>query len=186
MRTPTTKTTPITPPNAGTGGEPAGRRATLLGRIAGWCFDHKVKAVGLWLAALFTIFGAAGALGPRFSASSAVPDSGSAAGFAVLQEHFPDLGTGGQSGTIVFRARQGVDDPGVRAAMEALFTLVDTGFPDSGGVPEHPGGTVVSPYSEGGKGQIARTGPLANQVAYAQVNLSASVDDTESGLLGQA
>ncbi|HVL06502.1 MAG TPA: MMPL family transporter [Acidimicrobiales bacterium] len=186
MRTSTTKTTPITPPNAGKGGEPSGRRATLLGRIAGWCFENRVKAVGLWLAALFMIFGAAGALGPRFSASSAVPDSGSAAGFAVLQEHFPDLGTGGQSGTIVFRARQGVDDPGVRAAMEALFTLVDAGFPDGAGVPKHPGGTVVSPYSEGGKGQIARSGPLANQVAYAQVNLSTAVDDTESGLLGRA
>jgi RND superfamily putative drug exporter len=186
MRTSTTNTSPRKPLSAGKGGEPPGRRATLLGRIAGWCFDHRIKAVGLWLAALFAVFGAAGAIGPRFSASSAVPGSGSAAGFAVLQEHFPDLGTGGQSGTIVFRARQGVDDPAVRAAMEALFTLVDAGFPDGDGVPEHPGGTVVSPYAEGGKGQIARSGPLANQVAYAQVNLSTAVDDTESGLIGRA
>ncbi len=186
MRTSTTNTSPRKPLSASNGGQLPGRRTTLLGRIAGWCFDHRIKAVGLWLLALFTIFGAAGAVGPRFSASSAVPDSGSAAGFAVLQEHFPDLGTGGQSGTIVFRARQGVDDPGVRAAMEALFTLVDAGFPDGAGVPQHPGGTVVSPYSEGGKGQIARSGPLANQVAYAQVNLSSAVDDTGSGLLGQA
>ncbi len=86
----------------------------------------------------------------------------------------------------MFRARQGVDDPGVKAAMEQLFGLVDTGFPDGDGVAQHPGGTVVSPYSEGGGGQIARTGPLADQVAYAQLNLSAAVDDTESGLLGQA
>ena len=186
MRTSTTNTSPRKPLSAGKGGEPPGRRATLLGGIAGWCFDHKARAVGLWLAALFAVFGAAGAIGPRFSASSAVPGSGSAAGFAMLQEHFADLGTGGQSGTIVFRARQGVDDPAVRAAMEALFTLVDAGFPDGDGVPEHPGGTVVSPYSEGGRGQIARSGPLANQVAYAQVNLSSAVDDTGSGLLGQA
>ncbi len=158
----------------------------MLGRLAGWCFDHRIKAVGLWLVALFTIFGAAGTVGSNFSASSAVPGSGSAAGFAVLEEHFPELGTGGQSGTVVFKARQGVEKPEVRAAMEALFGLVDAGFPDSRGVPQHPGGTVISPYSDGGKGQIARSGPLANQVAYAQVNLSADVDDTESGLLGQA
>jgi putative drug exporter of the RND superfamily len=182
----TTTNSPPRPIVASTGGAPVGRQATVLGRLAGWCFDHRIKAVGVWLVALFTIFGAAGTVGSHFSAGSAVPNSGSAAGFAVLQEHFPELGTGGQSGTIVFKARQGVEDPEVRAAMEALFGLVDAGFPDSNGVAQHPGGTVISPYSEAGQGQIARSGPLANQVAYAQVNLSAAVDDTESGLIGQA
>jgi len=186
MRTLTKTTSPTTQLTAGHGGQPAGRQATLLGRIAGWCFDHRIKAVGVWLAALVAIFAAAGAVGSKFSISSSVPGSGSASGFAVLEKYFPDLGTGGQSGTIVFRARQGVDDPTVRAGMEALFDLVDAGFPDSHGVPRHPGGTVVSPYSEGGRGQIARNGPLADRVAYAQVNLSPAVDDTESGLIGQA
>jgi len=158
----------------------------LLGRVAGWCFDHRSKAVGLWLVALFAVFGVAGAVGSRFSGSAQVPGSGSAAGFAVLEEHFPELGTGGQTGTIVFKATQGVEDAGVRAAMEELFARVDAGFPDDSGVPRHPGGTVVSPYSERGQNQIARTGHLAGLVAYAQVNLSAHVDDTESGLLGRA
>ncbi len=162
------------------------RQTTLLGRVAGWCFDHRGKAVGLWLVALVVIFGAGGAVGSRFSTSAQVPGSGSAAGFAVLEEHFPELGTGGQAGTIVFKATQGVDDPKVVAAMEELFARVDAGFPDESGVPRHPGGTVVSPYSEPGQSQIARTGRLAGRVAYAQVNLSAGVDDTESGLLGQA
>ncbi len=171
------------PPAAGPG--PL-RPVTRLGRVAGWCFDHRGRAVIVWLVALFAVFGLAGALGPHFSSSSGVPDSGSAAGFAVLAEHFPELGTGGQSGTIVFTARQGVDDPEVRAAMEALFAQVDAGFPDDAGVPQHPGGTVISPYADGGAAQIARNGPLAGRVAYAQVNLSGSVDDTESGLLGRA
>ena len=153
---------------------------TLLGPVAGWCFDHRAKAVGLWLVALVTIFAAAGTVGSRFSATSAVPGSGSAAGFAVLEEHFPELGAGGQSGTIVFRAEQGVEDPEVRTAMAALFELVDAGFPDADGVAQHPGGTVVSPYSA--PDQIAREGT----VAYAQVNLAAEVDDTASGLLGEA
>jgi putative drug exporter of the RND superfamily len=153
---------------------------TLLGPVAGWCFDHRAKAVALWLVALVTIFAAAGTVGSRFSATSTVPGSGSAAGFAVLEEHFPELGTGGQSGTIVFRAPQGVEDPDVRTAMAALFELVDAGFPDAAGVPQHPGGTVVSPYAA--PDQIAREGT----VAYAQVNLAAEVDDTASGLLGEA
>jgi putative drug exporter of the RND superfamily len=184
MRIPTTKTSPR-PTRTSTGG-PVGRQDPRLARVGGWCFDHRVKAVGLWLIALVTIFVAAGTVGPRFSESSSVPGSGSASGFAVLEKHFPELGTGGRSGAIVFQARQGVDDPQVQAAMEALFTRVNAGFPDSKGIPQHPGGTIISPYSEGGRSQIARTGPLANQVAYAQVNLSAAVDDSESGLIGQA
>ena len=186
MRTLAATTRPTPPHSSGRGGAPARRQATLLGRISGWCFDNRGKAVGLWLVALFTVFGAVGAAGSRFSTSSSVPDSGSAAGFAVLEEHFPDLGTGGQSGTIVFQARQGVEAPEVKAAMEELFRRVDAGFPGAGGAPLHPGGTVISPYAEGGQGQIARAGTLAGQVAYAQVNLSADVDDTESGLLGTA
>jgi putative drug exporter of the RND superfamily len=159
---------------------------SLLGRIAAWCFDHRLKAVGLWLVALVAIFGAVGAVGPSFSGNAQVPGSGSAAGFAVLAEYFPELGTGGQTGTIVFRADQGVEDPEVRAAMEDLFATVEAGFPNTDGEPQHSGATVVSPYGERGEGQIARDGPLAGKVAYAQVNLSADVDDTESGLLGEA
>ncbi|HVL04082.1 MAG TPA: MMPL family transporter, partial [Acidimicrobiales bacterium] len=185
MRTMAGTTGPTNSPT-GKSSQRAGKPVTLLGRISGWCFNHRLKAVGLWLVALFMILGAAATVGSRFSTTSTVPDSGSAAGFAVLEEHFPGLGTGGQSGTIVFKARQGVEDPAVKAAMEELFRLVDAGFPGADGVPEHPGGTVVSPYSERGEGQIARHGPLANQIAYAQVNLSAAVDDTASGLLGQA
>jgi RND superfamily putative drug exporter len=158
----------------------------MLARVSGWCFDHRIAAVGLWLVGLVAVFGVAGTVGPAFSATSDVPDSDSADGFAVLEEHFPELGTGGKSGTIVFRAPQGVDDPEVTAAMGELFALVDAGFPDDGGVPEHPGATVVSPYTEQGRGQIARQGPLAGEVAYAQVNLAADVDDTESGRIGEA
>jgi putative drug exporter of the RND superfamily len=163
-----------------------GRPATLLTRVGNWCFDHRAKVVTGWLVAVVAIIGAAGALGSKLSDSSAVPRSDSAAGFAVLAKYFPGLGTGGQSGTIVFRARQGVDDPQVRAAMEKLFALVDSGFPDRSGMPQHPGATVISPYSEQGRGQIAREGPLAGQVAYAQVNLAADVGDTASGLIGDA
>ena len=89
------------------------RPTSLLGRVAGWCFDHRTKAIGLWLVAFVAIFGAAGAVGSQFSSNAQVPGSGSAAGFAVLAEHFPELGTGGQTGTIVFRAAQGIDDPEV-------------------------------------------------------------------------
>jgi RND superfamily putative drug exporter len=162
------------------------REATKLSRVGGWCFDHRIAAVGVWLLGLATVLGAAGAIGPAYDAILDIPDSDSADGVAVLDEQFPALGAGSQSGTIVFRADQGVTDPEVTAAMEALFALVDTGFPDEDGVPQHPGATVVSPYSGRGDGQIAREGPLAGELAYAQVNLAADVDLTESALIGEA
>ena len=175
-------TTSPSPPNRGR----VRREATTLSRVGGWCFDHRVAAVGVWLVGLATVFGVAGAIGPAYDAVLDIPHSDSADGFAVLDEHFSELGAGTQSGTIVFRADQGVDDPEVRGAMENLFALVDAGFPDEHGVPEHPGATVISPYSEQGDGQVARQGPLAGELAYAQVNLAANIDLTESALIGEA
>jgi putative drug exporter of the RND superfamily len=162
------------------------RRATTLTRVAGWCFDHRIAAVGVWLLGLAAVLGAAAVIGPSYDAVLDIPDSDSADGFDVLDEHFSELGAGTQSGTIVFRADQGVDDPEVTTAMEELFALVDAGFPDEDGAPEHPGATVVSPYSEHGDGQIARQGPLAGELAYAQVNLAPDIDLTESALIGDA
>ncbi len=140
--------------------------------------------MGAWLAAIVIVFIAAGVAGTAFSSTSEVPGSDSAAGFAALDEHFPELGTGGQSGTIVFRADRGVDDPEVVAAMEALFADVTAGFPDAEGSPQQLGATVVSPYEPAGAGQIATAGPLAGQVAFAQVNLAADVDGVQSGRIG--
>jgi putative drug exporter of the RND superfamily len=162
------------------------REETTLSRIGGWCFDHRIAAVGVWLLGLAAVLGAGAAIGPSYDAVLDIPDSDSADGFAMLDEHFPELGAGTQSGTIVFRADQGVDDRGVKTAMEELFALVDAGFPAADGVAEHPGATVISPYSEQGEGQNASQGPLAGELAYAQVNLAPDIDLTESALIGEA
>ncbi len=140
----------------------------------------------MWFLALLIVAGAAGAIGAAYDASPDVPDSESADGFDVLERYFPQLGAGGGSGTIVFRAAQGVDDPVVSSAMTNLFATVNAGFPDEDGVPRHPGATVVSPYAAQGESQVARQGPLAGQLAYAQVNLTADVGLTESAALGEA
>jgi len=169
---------PTTPPRS------SPPSSSVLGRVGGWCFDHGRAAIGVWVTTLVLTFAAAGAAGAAFGSSSEVPGSDSAAGFAVLEEYFPELGTGGQSGTIVFRAEQGVDHPEVVAAMAGLFATVDAGFPDANRVPQQLGATVVSPYSPQGASQIAATGPLAGELAFAQVNLSADVDDTQSGRIG--
>jgi RND superfamily putative drug exporter len=158
---------------------------SVLGRLGGWCFDHGKATVALWVIVLIAVFASAAAIGPAFESESGAPGSDSEAGFAVLEQHFPELGTGGQSGTIVFRATHGVDDAAVVAAMENLFARVNAGFPDENGVPRAPGGTVVSPYAAGGEGQIASEGSLAGKLAFAQVHLGADVDDTESAQIGK-
>ena len=160
--------------------------SSLLARVGAWCYDHRKAAVGIWFAALLVVFGAAGAIGAAYDASPDIPASESADGFDVLERYFPELGAGGGSGTIVFRADQGIDDPAVTAAMEELFATVNAGFPDENGTPQHPGATVVSPYTEQGESQIARQGSLAGQLAYAQVNLAADVGLTKSAALGEA
>ncbi len=60
------------------------------------------------------------------------------------------------------------------------------GSPTSDGDPQHPGATVVSPYAEQGAAQIARQGPLAGRLAYAQVNLDADLNLTEASAIGEA
>ncbi|HUF97205.1 MAG TPA: MMPL family transporter [Ilumatobacter sp.] len=189
--TPTTDTpiaqTPITdvPTSAASHSTTPSARTSLLARLGRWCFDHGWATVGMWLVMLTVAMGAAGVVGAGFGNSSAVPGSDSSAGLAVLAEHFPELGTGGRSGTIVVRATQGVEDPEVVAAMERLFATVEAGFPAADGTPEQLGATVVSPYTPEGRAQIATTGPLAGQLAYAQVNLPVQIDDTTSGLIGE-
>lgn len=158
----------------------------MLAEVGVWCFDRRRVTVGLWLAAVLVLAVAAAAIGPAFAATSDIPDSESAEGLAVLDTYFPELGAGGRSGLIVFQADQGIDDADVTAAMEELFAVVNAGFPDDNGDPAHPGATVISPYSDQGQGQIARQGPLADRLAFAQVNLAAGTNDTESGRIGEA
>jgi RND superfamily putative drug exporter len=158
----------------------------MLARLSAWCFDHRVAALALWLLGLAAVLVGAGSAGAAYDGSFDIPDSDSADGFVVLEDYFADLGAGGMSGTIVFQASQGVDDPEVMAAMEELFAEVGAGFPDDDGVAQHPGATVISPYSPQGQGQIATEGPLAGELAYAQVNLTVDVDQTESAVIGEA
>ena len=150
---------------------PDSPRTAVLIRAGGWCFDHPWRAIALWLTAVVVVFGVAGSAGPAFSETSDVPDSDSADGVAVLQEHFPGLGTGGRSGTIVFRADQGVDDPEVRAAMENLFASV-AAIDDVT--------AVQSPYDPGGEFQISNRGDTAGQIAYATVYLPEDIDFTRA------
>ena len=129
-------------------------------RLGTWCHDHRWRVVLLWVAALFVLGGLSSAIGTDFKEDFNGPDVESQVGFDTLDEHFGGQGAG-LSGTIVFRADQGVTDPEVRDAMSALFADLDA----------RDDVTIASPYAEGGGHQIAAQGPDAGRIAYADVEM---------------
>jgi RND superfamily putative drug exporter len=92
----------------------------VLARLGRWSHTHRVRVVIAWVAALFVLGGIMGTAGTDFRSEFTLPDVESARGFDIIDEHFGGQG-GGQTGSIVFRAEQGVEDPAVRQAMEAYF-----------------------------------------------------------------
>ncbi len=85
--------------------------------------DKRRWVLGAWLLALIGFSMVSGAVGDGFRSSFDLPNVESKQGFDVLDENFGGAGSG-VSGTIVFRADQGVDDPKVKASMEDLFAKV--------------------------------------------------------------
>jgi RND superfamily putative drug exporter len=135
----------------------------LFARLGRWCFRNRGKVTFGWLAAL--ILGgvlANAVIGTAYSTEFALPDVESRQGFDILEEHFVDSSAGGEGGTIVFRAEQGVTDPEVQAAMTEFFEQAS----------QIEGITLVSPYTPEGAQQIAAQGPEAGKIAYAQIGIS--------------
>ncbi len=145
-------------------------------KIGRWCFRHRRVVVGAWVLTIVVVSVLVNIIGSDFGGDPQAPASESRTGLDVLDSRFGGFGTG-QSGTIVFKAEQGVDDPDVQQAVEQLFAFAE----------DTPGVDVISPYSAQGKlqGQIATEGPEAGQVAYAQVELGDQVTFTEAGDLGK-
>jgi RND superfamily putative drug exporter len=101
-------------------------------------------------------------IGSAYSTEFGLPEVESRRGFDILDEHFAGSSVGGEGGTIVFRAEQGVTDPEVQAAMTEFFE-------EAAAI---EGITVVSPYTPEGGLQIASQGPEAGLIAYAQIGIS--------------
>jgi RND superfamily putative drug exporter len=146
----------------------------MFARLGSWCHDHRKRVVVLWVLALLAIGGVSGAIGTDFKEDFNGPDVESQAGFDILNEHFGGQGAG-LTGTIVFRAEQGVDDPAVRAAMEDLFADLDA----------RDDVTVASPYADTGAHQIARRGTEAGKIAYADIEMPEDTTWATAQELGQ-
>ena len=138
----------------------------MLARLGTWCHDRRRLVLLTWIAVLLLSNGVASRVGETYRQDLRLDGAESTEGFDTLDAAFGGEGTG-QVGTIVFRAEQGVDDPEVRTAMEALFVEVA----------EVEGVTrVESPYADGGEPLIASQGPAAGKIAFANVELPEDID----------
>jgi putative drug exporter of the RND superfamily len=145
----------------------------VLARLGRWCHNRRGRVAIAWLAVLFVLGGVMGSAGTDYSSEFTLPDVESARGFDIIDERFGGEG-GGQTGSIVFRAEQGVDDPEVRQTMEAYFADVDA-IPEVG---------VASPYAQEGAQQIAQGGDNAGRVAYARVEVPQDMSFEETVKVG--
>jgi RND superfamily putative drug exporter len=154
---------PIPPSNAAL-------KPSLFARLAASCHDRRRRVLIGWIAAIVVLFGVSGATGNSFRDQFDLPDSDSKAGVDILDRDFGGQGTGA-TGTIVFRAEQGVDDPAVQAAMSELFDKVAAADNVLG---------VESPYAPGGERLISSNGPEAGRIAYANVNMPDDIQLTDA------
>ena len=142
----------------------------MFARLGRWCYRHRLTVIGLWV--LTAVVGGAvlGVVGSKTRTEFSLPDVESRQGIEILDDHFGGQGAG-WAGSIVFQSARGVDHPEIASAMSALFDEVDT-FDDV---------SVVSPYTPEGADQVASSGPLAGQIAYAVVELAngTSVEEAE-------
>jgi putative drug exporter of the RND superfamily len=146
----------------------------VFARLGTWCHRRRRRVVAAWLVALVVLGGIAGAVGADFREELNIPDGEGATGFDILNEEFNGVGAG-LSGSIVFRAGQGVADPEVRTAMEAMFAELDARDDMS----------ITSPYEAGNEFQVAFLGDDAGKIAFAQVEMPEDTTWSASGAAGK-
>jgi RND superfamily putative drug exporter len=147
----------------------------MLSRIGRWCFTHARATAALWFVAVVAVTAVSNIVGPAFSDEMAIPESDSASGFDLLDEHFGVAAGSFIGGQIVFVADQGIDDPAVRAAMEEYFAEVAE-------IPEVV--EIRSPYAPEGLFQISTSGALEGKLAFADVTLDPDTDQVRAAEVG--
>ena len=145
----------------------------MLARLGQFGASHPWRFIVGWILTVALLGGAVVAGGSAFTDNITAPASESSEGLAILATEFPSAG--GDQGTIVFRAEQGIADPEVQASMSELFDATT----QIGGVVN-----VVSPYSPMGSAQVSSDGESAGKIAYAQLILEAGTTTADGARIG--
>jgi putative drug exporter of the RND superfamily len=88
-------------------------------QLARWCYRNRRRVVAMWVAALVMLGAGGTLLGGAFQNDFRIHGAESQASFELLQERFPEFY--GDPLTVAFEAKAGVQDPAVRARLEAFF-----------------------------------------------------------------
>ncbi len=128
--------------------------------LARWCFRHRLVVVATWLIAVIACTAIQHGVGSGYADNFTLPNTESAQATRLLQQAAP--ARSGDSDQLVIAVDHGsVTDAAVRARAEALIQRVAR-LPHVG--------SITSPYSPRGSGQIAPS----NEVAFATVNFNQS------------
>jgi RND superfamily putative drug exporter len=146
----------------------------MLMRLGRFAASHPWRFIAAWILTAAVLIGAVVAIGPAFTDNITAPASESSEGLEILTANFPSAG--GDQGSIVLRAEQGVTDPEVQASMSGLFEATKR----IDGVVN-----VLSPYSPIGASQIASEGESVGKIAYAQLILEAGTTTSEGAAIGE-
>jgi RND superfamily putative drug exporter len=150
-------TDPLGPPRA-----PVRPEATLLGRLAGWCYDHRRRVLLAWIALLIGATAVAQLVGSHFENKFSAGNTPSQQATNLLQARFPAMA--GDTADVVFESTQPVRDAANQASIEVVAARLRR-------VPHVV--SVVAPVGSAGGRLISSDG----HIAYAVVQFdSASVD----------
>ena len=143
-------------------------RSSALARLARLCYRRRRVVVVAWILLLVGVNVVAQTAGGDLLKSFSLPGSESQKTYDVLGKEFARTG---DTGDIVFKAKgdKSVDDPAVRAAMEAVFAEFSR---------EPHVVSVSSPYSPGNSRFTAESG----KIAYAEVLFDVQANDVSVDL----
>ena len=124
--------------------------------LAQFCYRRRRYVVVAWIAMLIGVFVLSFGFAGDYKTEFRLPGSESQQAIDILEERGVNERTG-FFGQVVFRADQGVEDPEVRAAMEAFLADIQSNV---------QGVEIVSPYDPENSHQIADDGTIA----FAEIN----------------
>jgi putative drug exporter of the RND superfamily len=137
---------------------------TLLGRLAGACYDRRRTVLVVWILAIIGVTVLAQMVGTHFENRFTAGNTPSQQATNILQERFPSKS--GDTADVVFHTTSAVTDAGNTAAIgRVVASLESLPYVQS----------VTSPFSAAGAHQIAQ--PDRGNIAFAQVQFTTDTAD---------
>jgi len=151
----------------------------VLGRLAGWCYDHRRVVLISWVAGVILVITLAAMAGSRFNDNFSAGNSQSQQAQNLLAERFPSQA--GDTADVVFHSAGKLSDPATAAVISRVVSALRP-------LPHVVG--VTSPLTPGERGQISadgRTGFAVVQFNATAANLpNSSVSKVVNTALGFA